>query len=514
IVYIESDFAERNDGDSFGRIRINCSSNQPVKYEQDVKRPFSGMEVMFRKRILPDNLLHEVSARFPKTLGVTGEGLLAFSGTYIFSSDSWSFPITLNITTPSRGSAFASEVYHDTEIELDLLIFDNYASCQTKVSRSYVYFVNIGGANNPTETKLLTHCLNMTMVNSCGTKHFGTNCNQKRYCQKISPFHQNGMFRCSNGDVSRDLEYFQDINTDIQQNMSKIWDPSLVIIIEKEDHSLEFKIPEKYEEADEEVKNAEHNSTPNEFLLEPGNIALYDKQIARFECHFIHYVLVTPVVWNVGWRNGTKTPLLVDYGENTTEETRFVNNYLYGGKLEKITVAIKSSHLEFQITGEMVNITCEMWYWDSEELASSIKTIEVKASQQPMFDDGPVKYVETGETLRLECLERNGIPHVEYKWEFEGEAYDEHNTKLIWNNESERFASVLEIRRIGKSYSGEYTCIAHNFWGEARKTFEVTVDDSVNKLWLALSITSVFLIFVLVVALAGLYELYVRQRVR
>ncbi|CAG7724005.1 unnamed protein product [Allacma fusca] len=517
IIYVESGFANRDDGDSFDRIRINCSSNQPVKYEQDVELPFAGMEVTFHKRILPGILLHEVSARFPKILGVAGEGLLAFSGTYKFSSKSWSFPITLNITTPrtSRRSVLISTSALSQGIELapEVLINDNYATCQTKVSTSYVYFVNIGGANNPTEAKLLINCLNMTMVNTCGNKHSGTNCNQDRHCKKISPFHQNGMFRCSNRGLSRDIEYFRDINTDIQQNMSKIWDPSLVIMIEKEGNSLEFQIPDQNHGADEEIENVSNSSTSKEFLAEPGNITLYNMQVARFECHFIHYVLVTPVVWYVGWKNGTKTPLLVDNGENTTEETRFVNNYGYGGKVEKISVDMKSSHLEFQAKDGMVNITCEMWYWDSELSASSLQKLEVKASKQPKFDEGPVKHMETGETLKLDCLERNGIPHVDYKWEFNGEALDE-DTTLIWNNENQRNASVLEIPRIGKSHSGEYTCIAYNFRGEARKIFAVTVDDSVKKLWLALSITSVVLFFVLVVALAGLYELYVKQRSR
>ncbi|CAG7731221.1 unnamed protein product, partial [Allacma fusca] len=204
-IHINSTFADRG----YSKIRINCSDTNPLTYSQDGAPPFAGIKVNAKNFILSDSLTrYDVSVIFPDITGEKEEGLEIYEGMYQFSSSERNIEIRLNITSETT----TTEVDPLSE-NFCIKISEDRMECEVKRSLYDVYFVNVGG-DNPTETHLKKFCLEASLQNACGNKYPGTNCIQNRYCKKIQKFHQNGWARCTVDNVTKDVEYFQDINGD------------------------------------------------------------------------------------------------------------------------------------------------------------------------------------------------------------------------------------------------------------------------------------------------------------
>ncbi|CAG7827751.1 unnamed protein product [Allacma fusca] len=473
-------------------VRIGCFDRHPLQYEQDHALPFAGIDTDFRKYILKDGAVqHKVYITFPK-IHLDDEGLEVYSGVYKFSREEpkWDAHFELNFTSVNHNRADTGE-----KKDMCIKVFDERADCEVGHSNSDVYFVNVGG-ENPTETRLLKPCLDPSMQNSCGNKFPGSNCVQRRYCKKLKHIHAHGLVRCTADNVTNDVEYFRDIFADIHTNMSEMWDHSLIIRIEEDNNASRLEI--EYEENPASLENTDYNSACPQMTSILGvkpqeNLTFYNEEFYNLECHFISYFLVPPVLWFAGWNDGSKTQLFVDYGGKISKETK----YFVNDPTREVTVSIESSKLK-QALRDMTYISCEMWYWNSSEVAKNVQQVHVKESQSPVFSPcQEFRNVESGDTLMLECKDPIAKPPPNYRWTFKGQDRGQ--------------GSVLSITNVGTSGSGEYSCIASNFKGHDSKVFKVTVNGATGSLNTVLGSLVVVLILLFLLLLAIYNELRKRR---
>ncbi|CAG7827750.1 unnamed protein product [Allacma fusca] len=306
--------------------------------------------------------------------------------------------------------------------------------------------------------------------------------------------------------------------------MSKMFEHQLLVKIEVDNSdstlAIEF-VDDESSEIDYSAETLTTNMTSNvnqqckddltvaEYRSQPMP-KLYDLEYNKFECHFTPYFFVTPVLWFAEWKNGTRTLLFTDYGDKTSKETKFTwRDSLLGST--KIEFKIGSSHLEFRTLLGMNALTCEMWYWNSTDRAKNRKEIDVLESRAPKFSSRQESHSHPyGETLKLKCHVASEPPPT-ITWEFGGRILE---GILGRENGSLDTVSTLTIPKAGSSESGRYICTATNFRGSDKKVFIVDVYDNSKTLWLTLGITSIVLIILLAVTLAGLYKQFLKQRAR
>ncbi|CAG7831684.1 unnamed protein product [Allacma fusca] len=367
------------------KMRIKCEAARPVdmKFQQHQQQngrlPYSGMNVKFSAKIPSrggndgSSPIHQIEVEFPDVISIENESLDSFRGTiYFFEIDSPN--TTLHAVQLSLTKIQGTSSPLDERLHLDTS--NGRALCETSglTLGTEIYFVGIDG-DNPRESELKRACLQRNIP--CPNKVIGTGCVQDRFCQKIAlNLFNNGILSCQVGINRAPIEksFFTGLDVEIHDVPAQPSTPinsRFLIQVYKDDDEVvkdilsEFPSGDNAREINEDEKFENRRQAP---------IHVTDGERQKFECHFVSYILIHPIIWEVTFTDGSNPITLYDYGNGTSIEYRQVEGFS-GGLPDQ--VKIKSSKVEIPISKEMKTIRCSAFYWNSNIKASSSRGLKM-----------------------------------------------------------------------------------------------------------------------------------------
>ncbi|CAG7731408.1 unnamed protein product [Allacma fusca] len=423
----------------------------------------------------------------------------SFSGNYTFFSyldPNWNITFDLRFLSRRENKEKMNISDHE-DSHLNFFVSGNLVVCKLG------YFdgeMIIGTGRNPTETRLLKHCLTTKDKPCANTNWFkiyrGKNCldipAEENCTHELDLSH--GLVYCSAASRSISREFFTSINGyTVLDNMDAIWNDTNVIQLREDDHKANITV-------NADVVTAKITEA-----------VIFETEIFPFECQFLNYLLIPPIFLAVELINGTNITIPNEQSrEKITVETK--RSSVYGVPSLFKEVNVSSLHFKFEGVMGVKSVKCAANYWNFRRMAVAQYPVKVRSlseSTLPSFNTPDSTHVvDLGATLSLTCSADSGYPEPTYSWNVSATKYYEIHESV----ENNRTVSILTIDSINVDMNGVYICIAQNVRAQAQRRFQIAVREGIS-LWITVG-TPVGVIMLLGITLAVLSRKFYLQRGR